>query len=143
MSASPFLFRHNKYYVHSAMFPMCPSRRRFRIPDSRFSCGATRTSRDMVPSGLFAYATRSFRGAMNSPNWKAIREQFPALHENVFLDAACVSLAPPAATDAIAAFLEMALHCPEPSATHHHIAMDEMRNAARSPASRLLNASED
>src|SRR5258708_25408133 len=80
---------------------------------------------------------------MNSPNWKAIREQFPALENKVFLDAACVSLAPRAVTHAVANFLEMALNCPERSATLHHIAMDEMRNAARGQAASLLNARED
>ncbi len=80
---------------------------------------------------------------MTSPNWAAIREEFPALRDKIFLDAACVSLAPRAATDAISRFLEMALHCPAPSSTLHHIAMDEMRNAARVEAARLLNARED
>ena len=80
---------------------------------------------------------------MTPPNWPVIREQFPALREKVFLDAACVSLAPRVATDAISRFLDMVVHCPAPSSTLHHIAMDEMRNAARSQAARLLHAHED
>jgi cysteine desulfurase/selenocysteine lyase len=80
---------------------------------------------------------------MNSPDWPGIREQFPALRDKTFLDAACVSLAPRAATEAISRFLDMALQCPAASSTLHHIAMDEMRNAARGEAARLLNAREE
>ncbi len=72
-----------------------------------------------------------------------IREEFPALHEKTFLDAACVSLAPRAATTAIERFLEMALLCPEASSTLHHIAMDDMRSEARPLVAKLLNARED
>jgi selenocysteine lyase/cysteine desulfurase len=78
----------------------------------------------------------------NSP-FESIREEFPALKHKVFLDAACVSLAPRAAVAAIEKFLAMARDCPEPSATHHHIAMDEMRSAARPAVAKLLNADED
>jgi len=71
------------------------------------------------------------------------REQFPALLHKTFLDAACVSLAPRSATEAIQNFLDMTLQCPAPSSTLHHIAMDEMRAFARPEAARLINASED
>jgi cysteine desulfurase/selenocysteine lyase len=74
---------------------------------------------------------------------KAARQQFPALGNKVFLDAACVSLAPRTATAAIEKFLDMALLCPEASSTLHHIAMDEMRSQARPIAAKLLNARED
>ncbi len=80
---------------------------------------------------------------MTPPNWPVIREQFPALREKVFLDAACVSLAPLVATDAISRFLDMVVRLPAPSSTLHHIAMDEMRDAARAQAARLLHAHED
>src|SRR5260370_23784951 len=80
---------------------------------------------------------------MTPPNWPVIREQFPALRDKVFLDAACVSLAPRVATDAISRFLDLVVHCPARSSTLHHMAMDEMRNAARSQAARLLHAHED
>lgn len=71
------------------------------------------------------------------------REQFPALEEKVFLDAACVSLAPRVATEAVQRFLDMALHCPARSSTLHHIAMDELRADARPQAAQLVNAQED
>jgi cysteine desulfurase / selenocysteine lyase len=71
------------------------------------------------------------------------RACFPGLRDKVFLDAACVSLAPRPATDAIGEFLERALLCPVDSSTHHHIFMDEMRAKARPAVARLINASED
>lgn len=72
-----------------------------------------------------------------------IRDQFPGLHDKTFLDAACVSLAPCVAIEAIQSFLEMALFCPGRASTQHHIAMDELRAAARPQAARLINARED
>ncbi|HUM07042.1 MAG TPA: aminotransferase class V-fold PLP-dependent enzyme, partial [Terriglobales bacterium] len=71
------------------------------------------------------------------------RQHFPGLSDKVFLDAACVSLAPKPAADAIRKFLDLALLCPLNSSTHHHIFMDEMRAAARPAAARLINASEE
>jgi len=76
-------------------------------------------------------------------NFESIREEFPALRERTFLDAACVSIAPRSAVAAIEAFLQRALTCPEESATLNHIAMDEQRAAARPLAARLIGARED
>jgi cysteine desulfurase / selenocysteine lyase len=76
-------------------------------------------------------------------NFEAIREEFPALGEKTFLDAACVSIAPRRAAIAIDRFLRRALTCPESSATLNHIAMDDERASARPLAARLLNARED
>jgi len=70
------------------------------------------------------------------------RRYFPGLADKVFLDAACVSLAPTVAADAIRKFLDLALLCPLESSTHHHIFMDEMRSAARPAAAALINAYE-
>ncbi len=72
-----------------------------------------------------------------------VRGQFPALANKTFLDAACVSLTPLVAAKAIQRFLDMALLCPSASSTLHHIAMDEMRAAARPAIARLIHASED
>jgi cysteine desulfurase/selenocysteine lyase len=76
-------------------------------------------------------------------DFESAREQFPALRDKVFLDAACVSLAPRAATEAIQEFLAMTLECPARSSTLHHIAMDEMRSRARPAVARLIHARED
>ncbi len=72
-----------------------------------------------------------------------IRGQFPALKEKTFLDAACVSLAPKAAVEAVQSFLDLALTCPNVSATEQHIAMDELREQARPEIARFLNAKEE
>ena len=71
------------------------------------------------------------------------RQHFPGLLDKVFLDAACVSLAPRPAVEAISKFLDRAMVCPLDSSTHHHIFMDEMRAAARPAVARLINAQED
>ena len=76
-------------------------------------------------------------------DFETARAQFPALAQKTFLDAACVSLAPLVATDAIRTFLDVALQCPAASSTLHHISMDEMRAAARPAVARLINADED
>ena len=76
-------------------------------------------------------------------NFESIREEFPALREKTFLDAACVSIAPRSAIKAIDEFLQRALTCPEPSATLNHIAMDDQRAAARPLIAQLINARED
>jgi cysteine desulfurase/selenocysteine lyase len=74
---------------------------------------------------------------------RAARQHFPGLLDKVFLDAACVSLAPRPAVEAIEKFLDLTMVCPLDSSTHHHIFMDEMRAAARPAAARLINAHED
>jgi selenocysteine lyase/cysteine desulfurase len=68
------------------------------------------------------------------------RAQFPSLRDKVFLDAACVSLAPQCAADAVQDFLRLALDHPSRTATAHHICMDDARAAARPSIARLLNA---
>lgn len=76
-------------------------------------------------------------------NLSEVRDQFPALKKKVFLDAACVSLAPLTAIDAVKRFLDSAAICAERSATKHHIAMDDAMGRARPEAARLINASEN
>jgi selenocysteine lyase/cysteine desulfurase len=75
--------------------------------------------------------------------FEAARSHFPGLLGKVFLDAACVSLAPRPAVEAIQKFLDLAMVCPAESSTAHHIFMDEMREAARPQVARLINAHED
>src|SRR5262249_39458464 len=71
------------------------------------------------------------------------RQHFPGLLGKVFLDAACVSIAPRPAVDAVQKFLDLAMVCPHESATAQHIAMDNMRSAARPAVARLINAYDD
>ena len=78
-----------------------------------------------------------------NPTMLNARQHFPGLLDKVFLDAACVSLAPRPAVDAIQKFLDLAMVCPHESSTAHHIFMDEMRAAARPAVARLINAHDD
>ena len=71
------------------------------------------------------------------------RQHFPGLDDKTFLDAACVSLAPRPAIEAIEKFLDLTMVCPLESSTHHHIFMDEMRAAARPSCAALIGARED
>ncbi|HYK51167.1 MAG TPA: hypothetical protein VEU94_15685, partial [Terriglobales bacterium] len=71
------------------------------------------------------------------------RQHFPGLLDKTFLDAACVSLAPRPAVEAIDKFLDLAMICPLGSSTHHHIFMDEMRAAARPACAALIGAHPD
>lgn len=76
-------------------------------------------------------------------DWSAVRGEFAALADKTFLDAACVSVAPRRATDALARFAELTATCPFRSATEAHIAMDDARAAVRPLAARMLGASAD
>ncbi|MGC2111031.1 MAG: aminotransferase class V-fold PLP-dependent enzyme [Candidatus Korobacteraceae bacterium] len=71
-----------------------------------------------------------------------VRQEFPALAQQVFLDSACVSLAPQRAVKKLRAFLDMAAYCPSGSSTQHHLDMDAMRSAARPQLAKLINAEE-
>lgn len=68
------------------------------------------------------------------------RKEFRGLNGKVFLDAACVSLAPRRAIRAIEEFLKRVEFCPERSATENHIALDEMRTATRRELAGLIGA---
>jgi cysteine desulfurase/selenocysteine lyase len=67
-------------------------------------------------------------------------DQFPILREKAFLDAACASLAPRAAAEAIAGLLRQIQDCPARSSTDFHIALDAARDTARPEAARLIGA---
>jgi cysteine desulfurase / selenocysteine lyase len=71
-----------------------------------------------------------------------VRQEFPALEQQVFLDSACVSLAPQRAVQKLRAFLDMAALCPSGSSTQHLHDMDAMRGVARPQIAKLINAEE-
>jgi cysteine desulfurase / selenocysteine lyase len=77
---------------------------------------------------------------MTTPFDAIRREQFPVLAGKTFLDAACASLAPQAAADAITALLRDVQTYPERSATAFHIRLDAARDGARPAAARLIGA---
>lgn len=68
---------------------------------------------------------------------------FPGLTDKVYLDAACVSLAPRQAVEAVAGFLSRVLTCPERDSSSHHVALDALRGPAYVEGARLLEAHED
>jgi len=76
----------------------------------------------------------------NGARMLSARQHFPGVHDKVFLDSACVSLASRRAVEAVEKFLDLAMVCPHESSTAHHIFMDEMRAAARPAVARLINA---
>ena len=70
-------------------------------------------------------------------NLEAVRKDFPALAERVFLDSACVGIAAKPTVDAVRKFADSTLALDRfPS----HPAMDAAREPARNEAARLLNA---
>jgi cysteine desulfurase / selenocysteine lyase len=73
-------------------------------------------------------------------NIQNARLEFPALEQQVFLDSACVSLAPQRTVNKLREFLDIAAFCPSGSSTQHHIDMDTMRSAARPQIAKLINA---
>lgn len=71
------------------------------------------------------------------------RRFFPALSERVFLDTACVGLAPAQAVRAVTDFAAMAASCAERDVSAHHVAMDQLRETAVREGARLLGADPD
>ncbi len=72
-----------------------------------------------------------------------VRQEFPALQHQVFLDSACVSLAPQRAVAKLRELLDMVATCPSGSSTQHHLDLDAMRSAARPQIAKLINAGEN
>jgi len=65
---------------------------------------------------------------------------FPGLQGRVFLDAACVSLLPLPAAEALDRLRQDLLTCPARDASAHHIALDASADLARREAARLIGA---
>jgi selenocysteine lyase/cysteine desulfurase len=72
------------------------------------------------------------------PDWNAIRAEFPGLADRVFLDAACASLLPRRADEAVRRFSAELVQPRARNATAHHIWMDEQRAAAPPQVATLL-----
>lgn len=71
-------------------------------------------------------------------DWTSIRAQYPGLTGRTFLDAACVSLMPQRAHEAVTAFSARLVDPAEADATAHHIWMDAQREQAVHASARLL-----
>jgi cysteine desulfurase/selenocysteine lyase len=70
----------------------------------------------------------------------AARALFPGTRDRVFLDAACVSLLPAPAEEALRRLGQDLLMCPALDASAHHIALDASADVARTEAARLIGA---
>jgi selenocysteine lyase/cysteine desulfurase len=68
------------------------------------------------------------------------RTLFPGTQDRVFLDAACVSLLPTPAEEALRRHAQDLLLCPARDASAHHIALDATAEVARREAARLIGA---
>lgn len=70
----------------------------------------------------------------------AARAFFPGTQSQVFLDAACVSLLPAPADEALRRLGQELLLCPARDASAHHIALDQTADQPRREAARLIGA---
>src|SRR6516165_7981402 len=76
-------------------------------------------------------------------NIYAARAFFAGLRDRVFLDAACVSLLPDPAAEALARLAGDLRTCPARDASAHHIALDATAEQPRREIARLLGARPD
>ena len=71
-------------------------------------------------------------------DWGDVRARFPGLADRTFLDAACVSLTPSTAEEAVKRFAEELVRPSHRNASEHHLWMDEQRDEATGHAAALL-----
>lgn len=71
-------------------------------------------------------------------DWSAIADEFPGLNHRTFLDAACVSIMPQRAHEAVVEFSSRLVDPVTDDATGHHIWMDQLREAAVPAVATLL-----
>ena len=71
-------------------------------------------------------------------DWNAVRAQFPGLDDRTFLDAACVSLTPSTAEEAVTRFARELTRPSHRNASEHHLWMDGTREEATGHVAGLL-----
>ena len=76
-------------------------------------------------------------------DFNKVRAEFPVLDEKIFLDAACVSVLPRRAGQAINDFVAELVNPSARDATEHHIWMDELREAAMPQLATMLDCDRD
>ncbi|MCY4625553.1 MAG: aminotransferase class V-fold PLP-dependent enzyme [Chloroflexi bacterium] len=74
-------------------------------------------------------------------DWSDVRAQFPGLADRTFLDAACVSLIPSTAEEAVRRFAEELVRPSHRNASEHHLWMDGTREEATGHVAELLGVS--
>src|SRR4051794_13133354 len=118
------------------MVPLGPGRGRW--PPAR-------AIRIMTPGGRSrsspARTRRPFRGG--GMELSSARSFFPGTQGRAFLDAACVSLLPVQAAEALRRLGQDLLLCPARDASSHHIALDRTAEQARREVARLIGAGTD
>jgi selenocysteine lyase/cysteine desulfurase len=73
----------------------------------------------------------------------AVRTCFPGTRDRAFLDAACISLMPVQADEALRRLSHDLLHCPARDASAHHIALDQTAEQPRREIARLIGCRPD
>lgn len=73
-------------------------------------------------------------------DFPTVRSWFPGTRGRAFLDAACVSLMPEQADEALRRLGQSLLACPARDASAHHIALDATAEPARREVARLIHA---
>lgn len=76
-------------------------------------------------------------------DWVSVAAEFPGLDDRTFLDAACVSLLPRRAHEAVRQFSSRLVRPEADSATEHHIWMDQQREQATREVARMLGCGVD
>lgn len=76
-------------------------------------------------------------------DYKEARAEFPVLTDKIFLDAACVSVLPRRAGQAVNEFVAELVDPSARDATEHHIRMDELREAAMPQLATMLKCDRD
>lgn len=71
------------------------------------------------------------------------RDCFPGTRGRAFLDAACISLMPTQADEALRRLAQDLLACPAPDASSHHIALDRTAQQPRRELATLINCRPD
>ena len=68
------------------------------------------------------------------------RRLFIGTSDKVFLDSACVGLAPITAREKILEIPDLTVHCHSRDVSEHHVKMDDMKEQALLSAQKLFNA---
>ena len=89
-----------------------------------------------MPSGVF----RMNEECVSDDFTSCVRREFPALDRKVYLDSACIGVAPVRAVRAVTDLVQTMQYCPAESGTDMHGRLNELRARARPLAARLIGA---
>jgi cysteine desulfurase/selenocysteine lyase len=87
---------------------------------------------------------QSVQGEHSTPDaLRLARMQFPALRDRIYMDSACIGLAPLSVANEVTRYVQRTLMCPAESGTAQHQAMGKLRDDARPVLAELLNCASD